>query len=178
MKNMFKHPHNIMLYKERTEFQEQGHAKKEYGECRICRAVYYRKSWHHRSAVNIEKIKKQQSLWATRCPACKMIADHQYEGMITIENIPGHYETELLRLVKAYTHRAYQKDCQHRLIAVHQDAPHTWRVTTTENQLAVKLARKVRSVFNKVTLNVSFSKEPDDVERVTVRFQPLLSSVS
>jgi hypothetical protein len=175
---MFKKQRNIMLYKERTEFEEFGLSKKAYQECRICRAVYHTKSWHHRDALDIDKIKKEEMVQIARCPACKMIADHQYEGILTIENIPARHKTELSHLIRAYTYRAYQKDCQHRLIAVNKEKTGIWIVTTTENQLANKLAHKIRDVFNKVDVKVAYSKAPDDTVRARVVFEPLLTFMS
>lgn len=170
MRKMFKTPHDIMLYRERTEEQELGLAKKGFRLCRTCRAVYFNKSWHHRNTIDIAATKKNRRPRVTKCPACTMIADHQFEGLLIIEDIPRRLETELSRLIKSYCKKAYQKDCQHRLIALDKNRRGVWRVTTTENQLASKLAHKIKGVFNKVTAEVAYSKEPDDVERTTVRF--------
>ncbi len=175
MKNMFKRPYNIMLYKERAEFEEFGRAQKDFRLCRVCHAIYYSKSWHHLRTINISGVKKRETLWITKCPACKMVADNQYEGLVSIKNIPSRFENELQNMIKAYARRAYEKDCQHRLIALNKKDQSNWMVTTTENQLANRLAQKIRDVFDKVDVKISYSKEPDDVERVKVSFKPSLS---
>ncbi len=170
MRNMFKKPHNIMLYKERTEFEEFGHAKKNYRLCTKCKAVYFNKSWHHLKQLQGNITKKGGVITAVLCPACQMIKDNQHEGFILIENIPAKYEKELERLIDSYTKRAYEADCQHRLIKINKYIKTEWVVTTTENQLASKLAHKIREVFGKVKVKTVYAKAPDDVVRVKINF--------
>ena len=170
MRNMFKKPHNIMLYKERTEFQEFGHAKKNFRLCYSCHAVYFNKSWHHLSALKSTAMKKSETLNLALCPACHMIADRQHEGVLNIEDIPQKLQHELMNLILSYTAKAYEKDCQHRLIAVNRKSKNSWVATTTENQLANKLAHKIKQVFDKVEVKTAYSTEPNDIERVTVKF--------
>jgi len=45
-----------------------------------------------------------------------------------------------------------------------------WIVTTTENQLANKLAQKIKSSFSGVKTKTKFNKEPSDVVGVVVDF--------
>ncbi len=174
MRKMFKKPHDIMLYKERTEFQEFGKAKKNFRLCRVCGCVYFNKSWHHPEALTGGKAKKPSARRLTVCPACQMIKDHQYEGILTVKDVPHQFRLEFKRLIKAFTDRAYQMDCQHRLIAENKHNGGKWVITFTENQLANKLAKKIKDVFDKVTVTTAYSQQPDDVERITANFNPLL----
>lgn len=174
---MFKSYHNIMLYKERTEFEEFGHAKSDYQRCRNCESIYFRKSWHHQRDLEKAKIKKLHTLKPTLCPACKMIKNRQFEGELIIQNIPKQIQGELIHMIKAYLKRAYDEDCQHRLIAINTADPTNWSITLTENQMANKMAQKIRSVFDKVDVKVTLSKAPEDVMRVKVNFQPLLTLI-
>jgi hypothetical protein len=43
-------------------------------------------------------------------------------------------------------------------------------VTTTENQLANKLAKKIQSTYSNVTAKTSFTKEPSDTALAIVEF--------
>ncbi len=43
--------------------------------------------------------------------------------------------------------------------------------TTTENQLAVKLAKKIKDVFKKVDYKISYSSSPSDVAYITLNFK-------
>jgi hypothetical protein len=176
MQNMFKKPKDIMLYKERTEEQEFGPPQKDYRQCQKCRAIYFSKSWHHGSLINIAGLLgSRHKVWDTTCPACKMMEDNQYEGVVVIENIPKKYQNELFHLIKGFGVRAFNRDCQHRIIAIQKEASYKWVITTTENQLAGKLAKKIQEVFDKVEVKSSYSKQPDDVERVRIEFRPYLS---
>ncbi len=177
MRNIFKRSHELTLYKERSEEEEFGRAKKNYLICPDCQAIYFNKSWHHLAAFNSKQGKQRGMLRLAFCPACQMIRDRQYEGTLAIENIPEKFQQELNNLINSYTAKAYEKDCQHRLIAIDKPAKDKWVVTTTENQLANRLAHKIRDVFNKVEVKSAFSKAPDDVERITVNFLPLLNLI-
>ena len=176
MRKMFKKPHDIMLYRERTEEQEFGLPQKDYRQCQTCKAIYHDKSWHHGKGINpASLLGSHHKLWLTRCPACKMIGEHQYEGIVVIESIPRKYQNELFHMINGYGLRAYKKDCQHRIIAITKEEQAKWIVMTTENQLAAKLGKKIKEVFDKVEVKTSYSTEPDDVERVFVKFRPYLS---
>ena len=66
---------------------------------------------------------------------------------------------ELSNLVYSYGRKAFERDPQDRLVAVTQRGS-AMEVTTTNNQQAVRLAKKIRDVFSKVTLAFSYSEEP------------------
>lgn len=94
--------------------------------------------------------------------ACKMVRDHTFEGELFIEEFPSRHRQEVLRLITNYGNRATAIDPQHRLIKV-EETPKGHRVTTTENQLADKLAKKIKDVF-------SHAAEPAEVDRFRVVF--------
>ena len=144
-----------------------------YQTCRMCKAVYFNKSWHHGNQVSVGSVKKSHFAWTTRCPACKMTESQRFEGLITITNIPARSGRNLLRLIRDYTDRAYAKDCQHRLIEVMKQDPSTWIVSTTDNQLASRLALKIGEAFDHVNVKLSYSPEPSDRIRAMVDFLPL-----
>jgi hypothetical protein len=103
------------------------------------------------------------------CQACRMIKERTFEGELFIEEVPDRHRDTLLRVIKNFGDRATQKDPQHRLIDV-EDMANRYRVTTTENQMANKLAKKIKAVFNEVQIHVSHSAEPSEVERVRAVF--------
>lgn len=146
---------------------------KIYQTCRICKAVNFNKSWHHGERVNLDELKRHRFRWVTRCPACRMIESGRSEGLIALTNIPARSSRELLRLIKDYTDRAYEKDCQDRLIKVVKQDPHSWIATTTDNQLANRLAQKIGEAFDHVNVEPSYSPEPSEKVRIAVDFLPL-----
>lgn len=146
---------------------------KIYQSCRICKAVYFNKSWHHGDRIGIDRIRKSTFVWTTRCPACKMVEQRQFAGQITLKNIPARTSRQLLRLISEYSRRAYEKDCQHRLIAVEKSDPSTWIVTTTENQLANRMAQKISQSFDHVIVKTAYPPERRSIAKVLVEFLPL-----
>lgn len=156
----------------RTERQEFGLAKKDYLICKTCQAAYYDKSWHHDLSgdrhlkeKNIDKKKINFVL----CPACQMIKNKQYEGLITIYNTPEKIKEEMIHLIKNMGNTAYEMDPLNRVSKI-KESKNIIEVWTTENQLAKKIARKVRSTFPKQLSKekISFSSDESDVIRVTI----------
>lgn len=134
--------------------------------CQNCGAVYYKKSWHHELNKKIEIKKEKFGL----CPACQMIKNKQFEGEIIIENIPLGTYNNLVNLTKAFCRRAYGIDPLDRLIEI-KKIKQGLRITVTENQLAVKLAKKIKQVFRKVDMKISYSPAPSDVVYIKLEFK-------
>lgn len=175
MAELFKKPHNIKLPKSQHEVEEFAD-KKGLLLCQGCGAAYYKKHWHR----SLEKLnlaetesvaKKDKSVKFTLCPACTMIANKQYEGRLIIKNIPDKLAEELESLIRGFCERAYDRDPLDRLIDIKKLSNGDWEVTTTENELANKLGKKIKDNFNKTTTRTIFNAEPGDVTEVTVEFQ-------
>lgn len=139
--------------------------------CPVCENVYYKKRWH-RSLASLAKLSKnfeKSKLNQKICPACKIIRDHAFEGEVFIENIPSNYLKDIENLIHAFGQRTIQKDPQDRIIKV-EKGNDGFRVTTTENQMAVRLAKKIRDAYRSVNLDISHAPEPAEVSRVKVTF--------
>ena len=152
----------------KNEVQEFSRGKRGIIICDVCSAAYFKKRWYH----GLEKVKAQNQKLAVSfgaCPACKMVNNRQFEGKITLNNVSKKYEKEVLNLVTAYGFRAWDRDPMDRIIAV-KKMKNGIVITTTENQLANKLARKLKQVFNKVVRDISFSPAPSDVVYITIMF--------
>lgn len=163
--------------------QPNGDAKHEqYGrerggivECPECHSVHYKKRWYRSRRVLKPHLKDGRAVALKKhlCPACSMIREHLFEGEVLVEAVPQHYRQELIRLIKNFGKRAEQIDAQHRVIEIEKNPNATadaYRITTTENQLAARLAKKIKEVFNTVELHISHSREPYEVGRVRVVF--------
>ncbi len=163
--------------KSRFQSEEFGGGKKGLLICNACKAVYYKKHWHQSleklnlpESANLAKVKKGGApVKFVLCPACQMIKNHQYEGIIIIKNIPAKLAAELESFIKGFCRRAYDRDPLDRLIAVKKSG-NNWEVTVTENELANKLGKKIQNLFNNVKAKTVFAGEPSDVARVTVEF--------
>lgn len=171
-----KNRQNYTLPEERNDHEEFGKGKKSVILCPDCQAAYYKKSWHHRldDFKSLEKNKDLEVVFK-QCPACQMIKNGQYEGRVEILNLPKKYSEELGRLVVAYTRRAFEEDVLDRLIKIKKNLngseTENWEITLTENQLANKLASKIKDVFNKVKIKRSFSRPPGDAVEIEVIFE-------
>ncbi|MCR4322960.1 MAG: NMD3-related protein [Candidatus Azambacteria bacterium] len=152
----------------RTDWHENQKGKQGIIFCALCNAVYYKKSWHHNLRYYKNLHEDLKVSFAT-CPACTAIKNNEFEGRLIISNVPKNITEHLENLVHAFTHRAYQKDPMDRLIAM-KKTNGTMEITTTENQLAVKLAKKIGEVFKKATIKISYSHSKKD-KAVDIRME-------
>lgn len=157
------------------------HAESEFGPgkkgliiCNDCGAVYFKKHWHH----SLERLnnpeanslaKQRTAVSFDRCPACTMIKNKQYEGRVTVVGCPARKRAELLSVIENFGTYWNEKDVLHRIVETKTEGGNIV-VTTTENQLAAKLGRKIKDVFPGVTTRVAYRGEPSDVCDVKVEF--------
>ncbi len=167
MAKIFKKPYDIKLPKSQHEVEEFG-AKKGLVLCKKCTSAYFKKSWHH-DLEGLKNFNKDLPIHFTICPACQMIVNRQYEGRVVIKNVPDKFADELDGLIRNFCHRAFERDPLDRLIEIKKKGD-VWEATTTENQLAKKLAKKIKEVFDRVIITTRFSGAPSDVVEIAVDF--------
>ena len=158
--NRIMHPH--------TEEHEIPKGYKGLVLCKNCNAAYFKKSWHH-NLRNYKDERRDQPLKFMLCPACRMIENKQFEGEITICNIPEKIQESLINLTETFCQRAYKRDSQHRLIAI-KKVKNDITITATENQLAKQLARKIQDTFKTAKMKISYSPAPGDAVYITLTF--------
>lgn len=162
------------------------HAMQEFGPgragfifCPYGEAVYYKKSWHHSYAFESYALapRKSYALQARKnpaikfklCPVHEMLKNKQYEGEVIIKNLPVEFRRELLNLIENFGERTMRRNVLSRILTIHE-AHRTIRLTTSENQLAQKLAQKISEVFKKkVDFKILRARE-GDVTRVEMDF--------
>ena len=147
-----------------SEFKRGGH---EYIICPECSAAYYNKSWHH--ALEKDKhFKETKDVRFVICPADKMIKAKQFEGQIILENVPEILRGELFSLIENMGEHAFRRDPMDRVISI-EDKKTVIEVLTTENQLAARIAKKIKDSFgNKMRgkWEIKFSEREDPVRIV------------
>lgn len=156
--------------KSRKEGAEFGPGKVDIVMCKNCDAVYYEKSWHH-SLEDYWQLSQDKRVKFVICPACQMIKDKKYEGVVTLENVPQKREEEILRLVRNVAERAFKRDPMDRIIHIDHEAPDgksTINIFTTENQLAVSIGKQIKRAF-KEKLDIQWSHQESTV-RVRISF--------
>lgn len=153
--------------KPKRELEEFGSGKKGLILCPECKAAYYQKSWHH-NILNLDA-KENMLVNFKLCPADQMIKNGQYEGKLVVKNLPSDVEQDVFNLIRNIGKMAREKDPMHRLIsAVRQGADLV--ALTTENELAVSMAKKINHAYKKTKVKISFSREPSDVALAVVDF--------
>ena len=153
--------------KSRKEREEFGGGKQGVVLCPVCKAAYYKKSWHHDIAHFAGK--EDVPVKFVLCPADRMINNKQYEGKVIVKNVSGETEIEVANLIKNIGFSAFEKEPMHRLISI-EKVKGDLVALTTENQLAVSMAKKVGSAHKKAKVKISFAKEPNDVAIAVVEF--------
>lgn len=162
----------IEFYNSRRNQHEFPKGKTGLVFCRICNAVYYKKSWH-KNLRYYKNLREDLPVNFSVCPACKMIENRQFEGEIAIYNVPEKISENLIHLVENFGQRAYFQDPLHRVIGVRKTRE-AIIITTTENQLAVKIAKKIKDTFKSaswiIEMKISYSPKPSDVAYIKIRF--------
>ena len=153
--------------KSRKEREEFGGGKKGVVMCPNCKAAYYKKSWHH-DIAHLEG-NEDMPVSFTLCPADQMIKNKQHEGKVVVKNLPKELEAEVANLIKNIGFSAFEKEPMHRLISI-EKVKGELVALTTENQLAVSMAKKIGSAHKKAKVKISFAKEPNDVAVAVVQF--------
>ncbi len=144
--------------------------------CNDCGAAYFKKRWRH----GLEQIKtganKDQPVSFATCPACQMIKNHQYEGRIIVRNLPAKHEKDLEDLVRGFSKRATERDPMDRLVEIKRDPSAgsgqvaNWVITTTENEMANKMAHHIKESLRASKSRTHFAPEPSDVAEITIDF--------
>ena len=120
--------------------------------------------------ASISSGKKDVPVKFALCPACEMIKNHQYEGRITIKNLPVGSERSLRELAEGFGRRAHDQDPMHRLISIKKLDNGNWEIKTTENEMANKLAHKIKTSFSHVKSRTHFAGDPSDVAEIVIDF--------
>jgi len=170
--------------REEEEFRSQGGLVL----CPDCHSVYHKKRWQHSvNALGVKEVEqmtdKDTKIKFQICPACKMIQRGQYEGRIRIYAVPPQSEKALEELIRGFCRGAFEIDPMDRLIGIKKGSPSTghayrqagsgqtvWTVTTTENQLANKVGRRIKNIFPRAKVKTKFTGGGSDVAEVVVEF--------
>lgn len=143
--------------------------------CRVCANVFFKKRWLKDLSALPRGTQVKHSVTFDDCPACAMAQEKLFEGEIVIFNAPIRIRKDLLNLILAFGDRAKARDPQDRIIAI-QTRGNRLYVTTTENQLAVRLAKKISKTFPTRPPEIRYAKEPQEVARIAIAFPTTAST--
>ncbi len=174
----------------RPQKKEYGSGKEDYIICPDCQSVYEGKGWHHKSKFDLDRLKEEEEVRFEQCPACEMIEDKHFQGEVTVEGPPSDKKEQIKNIARNYGERAFKKDPMDRVISIGEEkvkrptakekrgkksreevkGRNDIRILTTENQLAVRIAKKINeSLGGKLDVNIKHSHR-DKVSRVRVKF--------
>lgn len=150
----------------KKEKQEFGLAKKEYIVCPDCSAVYFDKAWHHALEEDLGHLREDKNIQFKICPACRMKRDKIFEGelVINMASIAPKTGEEIMKIIENSDKQAQDKDPLDRILWIEKDKKEI-RVFTSENQLAVRMGKKLKSSIKGSTIKIARSHE-EDVIRV------------
>lgn len=98
-----------------------------------------------------------------------MIKNGEYEGLITIRDVPSNISRELIGLTRNYCTQAQTKDPMDRLISIKRE-PKEITIKTTENQLAHKLARHIVRTYKGAKDRTTYGKNAHMLARIEITF--------
>ena len=157
----------VKLPRSKKDEQEFGPGKKEYIVCPECNSAYFDKSWHHSlREEKPEHLQKEKRVIFKLCPADEMKKKKMYEGEVTIVLGDLKIKQDVLNSIKNSDGLARQRDTLDRVLWT-EDKGNTIKVFTSENQLAVKIGKKLSSAHPGGKLEIKHSKD-EDVSRVRV----------
>jgi len=152
------------------EENEAGPGRQEFVFCPGCGIVYYHKSWHH-ALEDWRHLKGDERIKFVLCPACLMIKGKKFEGELTVSGLATRKLKEEIRGALENSGKlAFRRDPLDRIIEI-EEKGNRLIVRTTENQLAVKLAKKIKLTFGG-KMTVSHSREED-----VIRAEVMLKNV-
>ena len=155
-----------------AKHEQYGHERPGIIICPDCGNVHYHKRWWKNSDAGLKRlvVMNYRTAAHTRCPTCTMVRENLYEGEVVIERVPQKFRTDLKNLIARFGLTATEMDPQDRIMNIEKHNGE-WRVTTSENQLADRLAKKIRDSFkHHAQIHIVHSKEPYEVDRVRVLF--------
>jgi len=168
----FRTPNASRGLKRKSELQgnEYGKAGKGVIVCEVCHDVFFKKGWHSPGSVSLTETKLSGiGVHFTICPACKMKKGSLYGGKLNIKNIPLDTRDEIYNLIACVGRRVLERNPQDRIMDIKTQGGN-FLVTTNNDELAVKLARKINDTFHKTKKKIVFSSEPQEVSYAEIDF--------
>lgn len=175
-------------YNKRKEFPKKPKPKKEEQEfgkplkdliiCSDCGAIYSKKRWIFDPLFlkSLKKTKKglniNDELSFSLCPACKMIKNNMFEGEITILGFKEKDRKSIIKVAENYAEkRAKERDALDRISKI-KNLKNKLIIYTTENKLAMLIAKQIQSAFKKYKIEkeIKFSHK-EDVVRIDLNFK-------
>lgn len=145
----------------KEEQAEYGPGRADIMICPVGHEVYYHKSWHH-NFRDYKELDADKRVKFKLCPADEMKKHGLFEGQVIFENVPQSVRGEVRSQIDHINQRAYDRDPMDRILETHENEGRI-ELRTSENQLALNIARQVHRAHKKTEMDTSFSKEESPV---------------
>ncbi len=151
--------------------QEFGLTKREFIICPDCESVFFNKAWHHSLEEDARHLTGKKNVKFKNCPACRMEKDRTFEGelVISLSKEKLAEKKEIINVIKNSGQQARAHDPLDRILWIEYKGSEI-RVLTSENQLAVRIGKKLESAFKGGTLEIKHS-HGEDVIRVFWKYK-------
>lgn len=147
--------------------------KKPLRECGVCGAVFFDGHWHRlKSRAPLVWAKREGKVLLGTCEACRIEREAHgpvgAAGEVRIGAVPEPLRRDVLRTIANVGRVAVSRDPEERIISI-DEVGRGYLVTTTENQLAVRIGKKLDSAWKGGKLLIRYSEEDMPI---TVRWTP------
>ncbi len=145
----------------KNEAQEFPNAPQGYEICPTCNSVFFGKAWHH-TLEEDKHLNENKNIKFTTCPACQMKKDRMFEGELVIKmtGVNPEMKKEIMSAIENSNKMGMEKDPMDRILWTETNGDEL-HVFTSENQLAVKIGKKLESAFKGSRCQISHSHEED-----------------
>ena len=126
--------------------------------------------WRHSLELERVAANPNRALQFRRCPACDMARNKLFEGELVVRGVPAQARAMVRKTVENVGLEAFRRDPMDRILTMTEENG-VLRVTTSENQLVQKMARKLKGAF-RIDYQPKFSKEESTL-RVAMDFSIL-----
>ena len=161
-------------------------SKEGIGRCPACREFFYHKKWWSASQLKAHLAHRPElknktftqwlaniSEYPMQCPTDREKRDHVAEGVIYISNLRPEIKSDVLNLIKNSEEYATGKakgerarwrrpDIEDQVLSI-KESGQKIIIETSENQLALRIAKKLHRSFKGGTLGIHFSHNEDAV---------------
>jgi hypothetical protein len=136
--------------------------KKPLRQCRNCGAVFADGHWHKlRADKFLKKLWQQAAFTIAECEACRLEREAHgpvgAAGELRVAELPWKIKTDVLRTIRNAGKTAVSRDPEERIIEI-AERGRGLLVTVTQNQLAVRIGKKLDSAFKGGRLRISYSE--------------------
>lgn len=143
----------------RKEEQEFGKPHEGLVLCKNCDGAFFKKSWHHRADLHLS-LEEENKATFKLCPACQMEKDKKFEGEIHISDIPKEKWIDFKNTILNSGDLGRKRDPEDRILTLEESFKEgKIHITTSENQLAIEIAKKLESSFGAKTEIITSREE-------------------